>query len=195
MKRLLYIVAATALLASCAPSQPVDPFQAALETQIKSQIGEDAKVTFELFERVDSTTFGEELSYRREVFDLRRAQNEKLFKKYKAAGQPNSAAAKRNAINHDDEVIAGLAAMSESLADILGNVAYYDYHFSCRVKSGSAKADYRDYFATITPDCEVMSIENSRKTLHRTLGRVIPGYMELVKSDDDDETPSEEPEK
>lgn len=185
MKRLFYAIVAAAVLASCAPKQPADPFQAALVSEIRAQVGSDAKVAFEMFERVDSTTFGEELTYRRGIFDLRRAQNEKLFKKYKAAGQPNSAAAKRNAINHDDEVIAGLAQMSESLAGILGDVAYYDYHFTCKVKAGNAKAEYRDYYATITPDCKVMSVENSQKTLHKSLGRVIPGYLELVKSEDE----------
>lgn len=184
MKKFITILATVALAASCGQQKQADPFKAALESEIKSQLGEDTRVSFEVFERVDSTTFGEELAYRREVFDLRRSQNVKLFKKYKSAGQVESAAAKQKAIGHDDEVIAGLAQMNESLAGILGDIAYYDYHFTCKASSGSARAEFRDYYATITPNLEVMSIDRSKKTLHKSLGRVIPGYLELVKSDD-----------
>lgn len=185
MKRLYIILAALGLCAAACTQAPKDPFQTALENEIIARTGEGVKVKIDIFERIDSTTFGEELAYRQEVLNLRRSQNEKLFKKYVNERKPNSAAAKRNAINHDNEVIEGLARMNETLAPILGDIAYYDYHFSGKAWTKDAQSTYQDFYATITPEGKVMSIDNSRKTLHKTLGRVIPGYLELVKSDDD----------
>lgn len=194
MKRLFIILAVAGLCAVACKQAPKDPFQVALENEILARVGSDAKVKIDVFERVDSTTFGKELDYRQEVFALRRSQNEKLFKKYKAGGLPNSASARRNAINHDNEVIEGLAKMEETLAPILGDIAYYDYHFSGKAWTKTAQSTYQDFYATITPEGKVMSIDNSKKTLHKTLGRVIPGYMELVKSDEE-ETSSEDSDK
>lgn len=185
MKRMYIMLAALGLCAAACTQASKDPFQMALENEIIARTGDDVKVKLDVFERIDSTTFGEELAYRQEVLNLRRSQNEKLYRKYVNERKPNSTAAKRNAINHDDEVIEGLAKMNETLAPILCDIAYYDYHFSGKAWTKDAQSTYQDFYATITPDGRVMSIDNSRKTLHKTLGRVIPGYLELVKSDDD----------
>ena len=177
-------MALAAALAACADKSK-DPHLLALENEIISRLGEGTNVTIEVFTRIDSTTFGEELKYRREVFDLRLQQNMRLLEKYKAGGLVNSAVAKRNAINHDHEVIAGLAEMERTLEPILGNVAYYDYCFSGTAKKKGAKSVYKDYYVSITPEGEVVSIDSNPKTLHKTLGRLIPGYLELVKNDEE----------
>ncbi|MBO4570613.1 MAG: hypothetical protein J5699_01645 [Bacteroidales bacterium] len=185
MKKLaLLITVFVAALSACTKEK--DPYLAALETEIAGRLGEGAKVNIEIFSLIDSTTFGEELKYRQEVFDLRLKQNMKLLERYKQGGFVNSAVDKRNAINHDHEVIAGLADMERSLEPILGNVAYYDFCFSGSAKKGDSRAVYKEYYASITPQGEVVSIDSNKKTLHKALGRVIPGYLELVKGEDAD---------
>ena len=185
MKRTLLVIFFAAALTACA-TQPKDPQLKALETEIANRLGEGAKARIESFAKVDSTTFGEELKYRQEVFDLRLKQNMKLLEKYKKGGFVQTAVDKRNAINHDHEVIAGLAEMERTLEPILGNVAYYDYCFSGQATKDGAKAVYKDYYASITPEGQVVSIDSNKKTLHKALGRVIPGYLELVKGDDEE---------
>lgn len=183
MKKILLIAAAVAGLTACT-STPKDPHLVALEDAIVKQLGEGTKVTIETFQKVDSTTFGEELDYRQEVFDLRLKQNMKLLEKYKKGGYVKTAVEKRNAINHDHEVIAGLAEMERTLEPILDNVAYYDYCFSGSAKKEGARSVYKEYYASITPEGEVVSISSDKRTLHKALGRVIPGYLELVKGDE-----------
>ena len=183
MKKIFLLIFIAAALTAC--TQPKDPQLAALETEIANRLGEKAKVRIESFTKIDSTTFGEELKYRQEVFDLRLSQNMKLLERYKQGGFVNSAVDKRNAINHDHEVIAGLAEMERTLEPILNNVAYYDYCFSGVARQGESKAVYKEYYASITPEGEVVSIDSNLKTLHKTLGRVIPGYLELVKGEED----------
>ena len=182
MKKTL-ILAATALSLAACTSQK-DPYQVSLENAIVEQLGEGTKVKIESFQRIDSTTFGKELAYRRKVFDLRLAQNVKLLDKYNRQGLPNSAQGKRGAILHDHEVIDGLAQMAETLGDTLDMIAYYDYKFTGRVSLNGSKAEYRDYYAVITPDGKVYNIDSNLKTLHKPMGHVIPGYVELVQGDD-----------
>ena len=89
MKRTLLLIFFAAALTACT-TQPKDPQLEALETEIANRLGEGAKVRIESFAKVDSTSFGEELKYRQEVFDLRLKQNMKLLEKYKKGGFVNS---------------------------------------------------------------------------------------------------------
>ena len=183
MKKIFLLLFVAAGLVAC--TQTKDPFQKALETEIANRLGEGAKVKIEAFNKIDSTTFGEELKYRQEVFDLRLQQNMKLLERYKQGGFVNSAVNKRNAINHDHEVIAGLAEMEHTLEPILGDVAYFDFCFTGTARKGDARSVYKEYYASITPDGKVVSIDSNPKTLHKALGRVIPGYLELVKGEEE----------
>ena len=126
------------------------------------------------------------IRYKEHVHEMKGKFQMGNFDKYKKGGFVQTAVDKRNAINHDHEVIAGLAEMERTLEPILGNVAYYDYCFSGQATKDGAKAVYKDYYASITPGGQVVSIDSNKKTLHKALGRVIPGYLELVKGDDEE---------
>ena len=189
MRKSFIFAAALVLAAACTPEK--DPFQLALENAIAEKYGEGTKVRIEICERVDSTTFGQELAYRQKVFDLRLAQNQKLLTKYRDQGKPNAAQKKREAILHDNEVIAGLAQMSETLGAKLDEIAYYDYCFSGRVTLNGSSKELKDYYATVTPEGEVMNFDAHQKYLHKPMGHIIPGYVELVKGDDSEEVADE----
>lgn len=179
-----YILAAGVILALAACVPEKDLYKVSLENAIREKIGQDAKIGFEVFERIDSTTFGKELEYRRHIFDLRLEQNTKLLAKYTKDRLLSSAQTKREAILHDNEVIEGLAAMSDGLGELRDQVAYYDYHFTCTASLHGSRAEFKDYYATITPEGEVINMDSSLKTLHKPMGRVIPGYLELVSGED-----------
>ena len=189
MKKSLIIAAALVLAAACTPEK--DAFQLALENAIAEKYGEGTKVRIEICERVDSTTFGQELEYRQKVFDLRLAQNQKLLVKYRDQGKPNAAQMKREAILHDNQVIEGLARMHDELGAKLDEIAYYDYRFSGRVTLNGSSKELKDYYATVTPEGEVMNFDAHQKYLHKPMGHIIPGYVELVKGDDSEEAADE----
>jgi hypothetical protein len=49
---------------------------------------------------------------------------------------------------------------------------------------------FRDAYISITPDGRVISMTAERRDLHKGAGRVIPGYLELLKGagEDDEDT-------
>ena len=187
MKRFLIILAAAAALVACGGAPKAsDPVQDALEARIKALTSEDAKVTFYKFEKVDSTTFAQELAYRKGQFELRLSQNEKFYKEYKSKNMANNMAKKAAAIEGDKRVLAGFEAIEAAIADKLESVAYYDCCFSGKAVGSAGETDFNDYYASITPEGEVLSIEPTTKGLHKSLGRVIPGYTELVKGGEEE---------
>lgn len=192
MKKSFIIAAAAVLSIAAACTQEKDPFQVAIENAIAEQYGEGAKVRIEVCERVDSTTFGQELEYRQKAFDVRLSQNQVLLAKYRDQNKQISAQKKREAILHDNEVIAGLAQMEETLGEKLNDIAYYDYRFSGRVKLNGAERQFVDYYATVTPECEVFNFGGQLKAVRRVMGQILPGYLELVKGDDGEEATDQE---
>ena len=182
MKKLAIIAGVALCLCSCGGKKTADIYREALSAEIVRLTGADAKVRIDRFERMDSTTFGQELEHRMGVFAERESQNRMFHEKYTAGGMPRNAEKKRLALIKDAEVRAGLESIAARLAesDSLDVVAYYDYRFSGKAVSAGCETVFEDYYATITPDGKVLSINNSAKGLHRALGRVIPGYAPLV---------------
>lgn len=170
------------LTASCSTKEK-DPAEAALRAKIESIIGEGAKVSLYTFELIDSTTYGQELEFRIGMIETRLAQNEKLIEKYKRENKPNNAKAKIEAASKDRVVLDGLKSLRDSIADISDDVAYYDYAFSGKASGKEKTMDFPKAYASITPNWEVLSMDTETKLLHKALGRVIPGYLEIIGAD------------
>lgn len=185
MKKTVVITALAACLCSCTGNKTADPFVGALESEIIRLVGADAKVSFNNVERIDSTTFGQELENRIKAMETRQKQNQKFLDQYNLKGQRQSAAAKSEALIKDAQVIAGLNAIKARMdaADSLDIVAYYDYHFSGSARCEGQETAFPDNYASISPDGVVLSLNDSQKGLHNALGKVIPGYKELLKSE------------
>lgn len=174
-----------AVISSCAP-KAVDYRQVAIEKDIIKQVGGEAKVTFDLFEVIDSTTYAAELEHRQKVFEIKKDQDTKLLMEYNAKGMRNNTIKKQLAVRNDLRVLAALDSLAGVIAPYASDVAYYDCHFSGWAKSPSGLTEFIDYYACVTPSGEVMCILPSSKGLHTTLGRVLPGYLDLVQSSDPD---------
>ena len=185
MRKIAFITVLAACLCSCTGNRTADPFVGALESEIIRLVGADAKVSFNSVERIDSTTFGQELDNRIKAMETRQKQNRKFLDQYNMKGQKKSAAAKSEALIKDEQVIAGLNAIKERLAaaDSLGIVAYYDYHFSGSARCEGQETAFPDNYASISPDGVVLSLNDSQKGLHNALGKVIPGYTDLLKAE------------
>lgn len=180
MKKFLSFACIAALAFACSGPKAEDPALSAVKARVGEIVGEGAKVTVSAFERIDSTTFGDEIAHRIKVQELAIEQNGKYVEKYKNAGNKAKSAEKKALIEKNKAMLEGLKAIETRMADSLEVIAYYDYRFSGEAVKDGAKTVFREYYASVTPDGRVLSIENQQKGLHKSLGRVIPGYQALL---------------
>lgn len=171
--------AAMAVLCCCSPEKAKDPALEALETRIGELVGEEAEISVFLFEKVDSTTFAEELSHRKDAFEYKLKQDEKFLLTYVSKRQNARIEEKTKSIRNDYRIMEGLDSIAVRIAPYEDDIAYYDYHFSGKAVSASGITEFKDYYACITPSNVVLCIEPTSKGLHKTLGRVLPGYSDL----------------
>ena len=186
MKKIILAFAAVLTIAGCSGNQKVkSEAQMALEQEITRLTSPDAKVVITLFEKIDSTTYGEELEYRQKAFETKLSQDTKFYEKYRSSGMRVNMDKKYKAIESDKRIIEALAKMAEELGAKAGEIAYYDYHFSGKAETADKLTEFTDYYACIAAeDNAILSMENSTKGLHKTLGRVLPGYINLVKGEE-----------
>lgn len=181
MKRTLIFVAAALLLASCGGKTP-SPVEAALNAAIAENLGQELKsVTYASLEKVDSTTFGQELEKRRAVLAQKAKSEEELYMKYMSEGKRTNATMKLEAVTKAKASLARLDSLAGTIADRLDEVAYYDYTFTAAAKGVEKDVAFKDAWALITPDLEVLGMATSQKSVHKGSGKVIPGYVEMLK--------------
>lgn len=191
MKDLSILAAAAALLlVSCAPKTP-DPVEQAICTEISAMPQGFTKVSVTSYERVDSTTFAQEFERRVKLFEAKRDADSKFLLKYLQEGKNRNAAIKNESYVRDLMILKGLDSLRAVCADIMDQVAYYDYVFDADASGEEGKMYFRQANAAITPDYQVIGMTSQQKDLHKGLGKVIPGYLELVKGAEDEEESSE----
>ena len=183
MKKAIILTAALVLV-SCGQKK-ADPVKDAVTRYIienSSQVV--TEVRFNTLEKVDSTTFRQEFDHRKKAFEARRASDEKFVIKYRNEGKQKNAALKTESFMNTLRIIARLDSLEKASTAILDEVAYYDYKFSGQARGESGNTDFVDTYVTITPSFKVMSMTSNPKDLHKSLGRVIPGYLEAVEGED-----------
>ena len=172
------------LAAACAKPAP-NPLEEPLGTYIlKGREG-----TFRLYqiEKIDSTTFRTEFERRQNVFDLKLQAETRLYDDYVRQNKPKNAARHWDAIQRTKEVIQSLDSLKAGLEDRLDEIAYYDYVFSGRVDTESTYSELQDAYASITPAREVITVSADRKDLHKAGGRAIPGYVQMLGKDSEED--------
>lgn len=180
------------LLCACNDNQVINPAQVALEKKIREQVGDDAEINIFLFEKTDSTTFAEELADRQEAFNYKLEQDSRFLLEYSAKGLKKNAAKKTLAVRTDHRILAALDSIATVIEPYAAEVAYYDYHFSGKAVSESGVTEFKDYYSCITPSGEVMCISPSSKGLHKSMGRILPGYSDLFAGTSEDEGATQE---
>lgn len=176
MKKIAIIVAAISILAACTHTETPDPIKDGIRTKICQTVGNEAKVTIKTFQIIDSTTFAQELSHRKDVIRLRYEQNRKLHDQYLQEGRVKTAAKKYDEYHADQQRLEGLEKIGDELAGRMNDVAYYDVKFSAEAKTSARTSTFTDYYATVTPEGMVYNIQSSPNGLHKPMGHVIPGY-------------------
>ena len=169
MRRITVLAAAALLLlASCAPKEK-PAAQIAVEEYVVALMGGDVKVSVGNFTQIDSSTFADEFARREDLFQLAVTQNEKFKRK--------------DVVEKDKKILEDLAALKESMADNLDAVAFRDYSFSLYASNEESKMEYAEAFASVTSDGEVLALTPERKDLHKSTGKAIPGYTEIIKGE------------
>ena len=166
-----------ALAAGCSEKAP-NPLEDALGAYILQ--GEEG--TFRLYniEKIDSTTFRTEFERRQNVFELKVREETRLYDSYVAQGKPKNAARHSDAILRTYEVMAGLDSLKAVMEGRLDDIAYYDYVFSGTAETKDKIIELAEYYVSMTPELEVITLSSDRKDLHKAGGRAIPGYLQML---------------
>jgi len=174
-------------LGVCACAKTEDPFKEALTSALEERLGEPIKkITFTTFERIDSVSVDQEMSQRIKTFELKYSQDRKFYEKFMIESKPKSAEKYRQAWHRDEVILSQLDSLYESLGSKLNEIAYYDYAFGVTVIGENSQLNLSEAYACITPDLRVVTVTSDKKAIHKTTGASIPGYKEIIKTNDDE---------
>lgn len=186
------LAAALLLAAGCSQKPAPDPFREAVSAKIVESMGRDMKVSFYSFEKVDSTTYGTELEHRKTAFNKKLGIDRERYEQFLMERKPKNTQKKKEDMETDLRFLEGLDRIGEEIADRLDEVAYYDFHFSGKAKSPEGDVEFEDWWASISPEGEVLCMLKGKKGLHNALGRVLPGYLDLAGKEGVDEEDNED---
>ena len=175
---MLYLAVAI-LVAACSPKAE-DPALTALKAKLSEALPDAKEIYVKSFEKVDSTTFGQEYQNRLDLFDVKIKVLTEQCEKYMKAGKTNNAAVKQTDLKKAAATLARVSALKESVEAIKDKVAYYDYKFSAVIKSEGGSQTVDGWYACITPENEVIGYTSKQKDLHKGVGKLIPGYKEAL---------------
>ena len=182
----LALVAVVAAVCACKEEKVVDPFQEALTAELQKQFIEDfVSVEFQLFEKIDSSTYNDELLRRKKVFEVKAEQDEILYNKYVGEKKPKNASIQHEKVLKDRTVLVKLDSLAESFGSHAEDIAFYDFHFSVLAKGKSAVMKLDDAYACITPSYEVVGLTTDQRDIHKATGKAVPGYLDIIKDDNE----------
>jgi hypothetical protein len=187
MQRFLIIILTAVMAVSCNKSTP-DPVASAIEAAAMKDAGGDYKFRITSLEKIDSTTFRTEVERRKELFALKQKAEEQLYLKYYNEYKKQNAENHRQAMEKAKANLEYMDYLERDLASRLEDIAYYDYVFSGYSETEEGRMNYNNVYVALTPDGEVLSMTANQRDLHKGTGRVIPGYLEGISSEDLEES-------
>lgn len=184
MQRFLIIILTAVMAVSACNSSTPDPVAAAIEAAAMKDADGDYRFRITSLEKIDSTTFRTEIGRRKELFELKIQAEEALFQKYLNEYKKQNSENHRQAMEKAKLNLAFVNTLEEKLASRLDETAYYDYVFSGYSETADGRMSYNNVYVAITPDGEVLAMTANQKDLHKGTGRVIPGYLEGISSEE-----------
>lgn len=178
--------AAALSMISCDGNKVEDPALTAIKARVAASVGEGASVRINSFEKVDSVTYGQELEYRKNLFERKLEKTQELYDKYVGKHMVNNAKKKAEEIAMTRQIIEGLRTVEDNIKDSIDVVAYYDYKFSGSASNKVSEIQFDEYYASVSTSGEVLYLQGSQRGLHRTNGRILPGYMEILKGESEE---------
>lgn len=184
-----YILAACTMAAFSCSRAPGDPAEAFITQAIREAVtGEVTKVVYNQHPvLVDSVTFAQELENRRKIFQKKSEINWRYYDGFSSKGNITKAEEKLQAIAKDNASLAALEALEVMIKDTLDCIAYYDYEFAAVVKTKDNDVELIPGYACMTPKGEMLTLTTDKKLRHRNIGKVIPGYLDAIQGNSDEE--------
>lgn len=186
MKALDIMSAAVMLLLAAACGLKKSEFAAQEEligASIKEKLEGVEKVSFGSMAVIDSSTYRQEIERRKATFELKVNQELKLLDKYNKEGKKKNAAYKTLDLRNDARIIKSIDSLAAAMGADIDKVAFYDYEFDAILSGKEIKNSVQHGYAAITPDGELLGINPDRKALHKSTGKVIPGYLSVIKDE------------
>ena len=177
------------LLAFGCRQQEPDPLQEALGAYILQ--GREGSFQLYRIEKIDSTTFRTEFEHREHVFQRKMEEESVLYGSYTMQRMPKNAARHLEAIQRTEVIMKGLDSLRTAMEGRMDEIAYYDYIFSGQSVIGDEIINYQDAYASMTPALEVIALTSDRRDLHKSGGRAIPGYLQMLGRDSEEENITE----
>lgn len=187
MRKIMIFAASAALVFAGCASAPKDPVKDAIKAEILRMEQGFTSVRFDSVEKIDSVTYGQELERRVKTFELKRDADQQFLVKYSSQHKPKNAAIKQFSYIEDLRILKALDSLGTVIAPISGNVAYYNYKFSAQAKGESSTMKFVDAYVAITPSNEVIGMASKLGDVNKGLGKVVPGYMDIVRSEEQSE--------
>lgn len=177
------IILILAIVAVCSCGYKNDPVAQAIEKAAMAQYG-DQPYTFRInsLEKVDSAVFRTEMDSRIGTFKAKIESNQVLYRKYVRTGYTVNADIKKQTLKNDSLILIKLNNLKGEMGAKLDEVAYYDYKFTATGKVGGKNFEMIECYATVTPDNEVLTLAPDQKSVHKGTGKVLPGYLDIVKT-------------
>ncbi|MBR4823010.1 MAG: hypothetical protein IKZ71_07645 [Bacteroidales bacterium] len=181
MKKLIIALIPLLTLISCGEPE-LTPIQEAVKQKVEEQLGKLDYITFNEFELVDSSKFSDEIARRRHTIEVRYKLNDKKAQEYKSKGMLTNAGIKRQAAEKDLQVLEGIKALEQRLAehDSLDVVELYRYKFSAIARSDGENVTIENMYVAITPDNQVVAMDYKKDGVLKATGSLIPGYREML---------------
>lgn len=185
MKKILIIAAVALLSVACNSSKEKDPVSLAIEQKLMKDVAGDYQFNISQIAKVDSTLLSTELDRRQEVFELKIKAEKERYEMYLSKNMKQNAQKHLESMKKAERNLQFIKETRERLAERLDEIAYYDYLFSGSSKVDGQTTKYENVYFTITPSGEILSVTAKLRDLHKSTGKVIPGYLEYITSDDE----------
>lgn len=188
----LPLVLAGGMAASCsgASASPgsVSPEEQAVRSWLLSRVldsrpGTDAgkvSLNLEVFKCIDTVTFAEEIFVRRHIQEIKMEKELEFREDYRSRGMRTNARRKDSSIAHCRAVIEGLDSIALSRMGQKDSVVYRDFYVVGTADTGSSVLRFDPVYVCIDADGAVAASSGNRPDLHKSMGKSIPGYMEML---------------
>ena len=124
MKKFVLFAALLSLFSSCSSGVP-DPVHEAIKGEIMGNMSQEfSSVSINSVEKIDSTTFRQELERRKTVFTTKRDADGDFLLKYMTEGKKRNAALKSESYKRDLVILQGLDSLEEAHAADVNSVAW-----------------------------------------------------------------------
>lgn len=188
MKRYIIPMLLLCLLAASCGSREREygPVEKVIVDAIVERYPDCLDVEFSSLVKVDSTTYGQEIQRRRDLFEYKLKADGKLRERFRAARMRTNMRRKDGDMANDTRILAGIDSLEAALAPVLGDIAYYDYRWSAVAHLKDSDVTCTDMYANVSPDLTFCRLVVKAGEVHKGMGRIIPGYMELLRGGSED---------